>query len=76
MSQLEQAIAHMSQQEGMTDFSCWYSMSRDGVWAWHASVKIDERSCHVSSGTDPINALLNALGIAYADRPNRKGPIT
>lgn len=73
MSQLEQAITHMSQHEGMTDFFCWHSMDRFGTWEWHASVKIDKRSCHVGRGADPISALLDALRIAYADAPNRKG---
>jgi len=72
--QLVPAITHMYQHEGMTDFFCWVSTDRWGERKWHASVKIDERSCHVGAGATPIEALLEALGQAYADRPNRKGP--
>src|SRR6218665_341254 len=75
VSQLEQAIAHMSQHEGMTDFFVWESTDKFGAKQWHASVKIDTRSCFVAKGDDPITTLLAALAGAYAERDKRKGPI-
>lgn len=75
MSQLEQAITYMSKHEGMTDFFVWHSTDSKGVQEWHASVKIDTRSCFVARGDEPIAVLLAALAGAYNERDNRKGPL-
>lgn len=72
MGQLEQAIKHMAEHEQMTDFFCWYSVDKLGHGAWHASVKTEERFCHTAEGATPEDALLGALGQAYADRKEGK----
>jgi hypothetical protein len=66
MDQLSQAVLYMAEHARMTDLFCWHSQARDGVWAWHASCKIDERSCFVGEGPDAVSAMLNALEQAWS----------